>query len=64
MLTSATMVVAFWLNFGSGLFRRTPAPSMLLWLGAGTTAIAGVLGLLALRSRLAGASSVSAHHNG
>jgi MFS family permease len=50
MLTSATMIVAFWLQFGSGVFRRTPPPVVLWWLGIGTLA-AALLTLLALRAR-------------
>ena len=48
MLTSATMVVAFWLQFGTAFFRRTPAPTILLWLGVGTM-IAAVLSYWAMR---------------
>jgi MFS family permease len=40
MLTSATMIVAFWLQFGTKLFQRTPAPQILLWLGFGSIAAA------------------------
>ena len=50
MLTSATMVVAFWLQFGTAVFIRTPPPTILLWLGVGTFA-AAVLMLLAMRAR-------------
>ncbi len=50
MLTSATMVVAFWLQFGTRLFRDTPAPTILLWTAGGALAAAG-LTFLALRSR-------------
>ena len=50
MLTSATMVVAFWLQFGTAAFIRTPSPTILLWLGVGTFA-AAVLMLLAMRAR-------------
>ena len=31
--TSATMLVAFWLQFGSAFFKATPAPVILFWLG-------------------------------
>lgn len=48
MLTSATMVVAFWLQFGTETFRRTPAPVILEWLGVGSV-VAAVLTLLAMR---------------
>lgn len=48
MLTSATMIVAFWLQFGTKLFQRTPAPQIMLWLGFGSIA-AGVLTLATLR---------------
>jgi MFS family permease len=50
MLTSATMVVAFWLQFGTRLFRDTPAPTILLWTAGGALAAAG-LTFLALRRR-------------
>ena len=33
MLTSVTMVIAFWLQFGSKVFRDTPSPTIFLWLG-------------------------------
>ena len=42
MLTSGTMVVAFWLQFGTKLFQRTPAPHILLWLGFGSIAAAAL----------------------
>jgi len=50
MLTSATMIVAFGLQFGSAVFRRTPPPTVLWWLGIGTLA-AALLTLLAMRVR-------------
>ncbi len=50
MFTSATMVVAFWLQFGTRLFRDTPAPTILLWTAGGALAAAG-LTFLALRAR-------------
>jgi MFS family permease len=40
MLTSATMIVAFWLQFGTKLFQRTPPPQIMLWLGFGSIAAA------------------------
>jgi DHA3 family macrolide efflux protein-like MFS transporter len=40
MLTSATMVVAFWLQFGTGFFRHTPTPVVMMWLGEGSIAAA------------------------
>jgi len=43
-------VVAFWLQFGTRLFRDTPAPTILLWTAGGALAAAG-LTFLALRSR-------------
>ena len=49
MVTSATMIIAFWLQFGCDVFRRTAAPRVLLWLGAGTLA-AAFLTFLAIRS--------------
>ena len=42
MLTSFTMVVAFWLQFGTEFFKQTPAPVVLLWLGA-SSGVAAVL---------------------
>lgn len=50
MLTSATMLVAFWLQFGSDVFRRTPATTVLHWLGVGAAG-AAALALLATRRR-------------
>ncbi|MGD0016081.1 MAG: MFS transporter [Verrucomicrobiia bacterium] len=50
MWTSLTMLVAFWLQFGSAFFRNTPPPTMLLWLGGGTVVTALLL-LLVLRRR-------------
>ena len=50
MLTSATMMVAFALPIWSPLFRRTPAPTILMWLGIGA-AVAAALTYAALRSR-------------
>jgi MFS transporter, DHA3 family, macrolide efflux protein len=55
MLTSATMIVAFWLQFGSELFRRTPASRVLFWLGVGSI-VAAALTTLALRTRQRNAS--------
>lgn len=55
MLTSAAMIVAFWLQFGAEFFRRTPASTILLWLGAGSIVAAG-LTILALRMRQRNAS--------
>jgi len=49
-LTSATMVVAFWLQFGSAFFRETPAPTILLWLGVGSMVVAAVA-VMVLRAR-------------
>ena len=42
------MIVALWLQFGTAFFRRTPAPTILLWLGVGTM-IAAVLAYWAMR---------------
>jgi len=50
MLTSATMIVAFWLQFGSAVFRHTPPPTVLWWLGIGTLA-AALLTLLTTQVR-------------
>ena len=55
MLTSATMIVAFWLQFGTEFFKRTPAPTVLLWLGAGSI-VAAVLTVATLRPRRARAA--------
>ena len=52
MLTSATMLVAFWMQFGSEWFRHTPAPTVLHWLGVGSVAVA-VATLLVTRRRQA-----------
>jgi hypothetical protein len=54
-LTSATMIVAFWLQFGSEIFRRTAAARVLLWLGAGSIAAAAIA-TMALRTRRRNAS--------
>jgi MFS family permease len=43
MLTSATMIVAFWLQFGTDWFKRTPPPTVLLWLGIGSLVAAGLM---------------------
>ena len=50
MLTSLTMIVAFWLQIGTAVFRNTPPETVLLWLGCGAIG-AAVLTLLAVRSR-------------
>ena len=42
MLASATMIAAFWLQFGTKLFQRTPAPQIMLWLGIGSIAAAAL----------------------
>ena len=47
MLTSLTMVAAFWLQFGTEFFKQTPAPVVLLWLGA-SSGVAAVLMLVLL----------------
>jgi MFS family permease len=52
MLTSATMIVAFGLQFGTEWFKRTPPPTVLLWLGIGSLILA-VLMLWAVRLRKA-----------
>ena len=46
MLTSATMIVAFWLQFGTDLFRRTSAPTVFFWLGAGSMVVAVLAGVM------------------
>jgi hypothetical protein len=43
------MIVAFWLQFGTKLFQRTPAPQIMLWLGFGSIA-AAVLTAVALQT--------------
>lgn len=50
MLTSATMIVAFWLQFGTEFFQSTPAPRIFLWLGAGSI-VAAVLTVVTLQRR-------------
>jgi MFS family permease len=42
MWTSATMIVAFWLQFGTAFFKRAPAPMILFWLGV-SAAVGAVL---------------------
>ena len=46
MLTSATMIVAFWLQFGTALFRRTAAPTVFFWLGVGSMVVAVLAGVM------------------
>jgi|HubBroStandDraft_6_1064221.scaffolds.fasta_scaffold209674_2 MFS family permease len=46
MLTSATMIVAFWLQFGTDLFRRTSAPTVFFWLGVGSMVVAVLAGIM------------------
>jgi len=51
ILTSLTMIVAFWLQIGTPVFRDTPPETVLRWLGfcaAGTS----LLTLLAMRSKV------------
>jgi len=50
MLTSLTMIVAFWLQIGTSVFRDTPPETVLLWLGFGSVGTA-LLTLLAMRSK-------------
>jgi predicted MFS family arabinose efflux permease len=50
ILTSGTMLVAFWLQFGSDLFRRAPAPVVLRWLGL-VAALVAALALWIVKSR-------------
>ncbi len=47
---TATMVVAFWLQFGTKFFGATPSPTILWWLGLGTI-VAAVLTVVAMRAR-------------
>ena len=53
MLTSATMCVGLWMQFGTRFFRDTPAPTVLFWLGIGSIATAGLaaVGLQARQHR-------------
>jgi hypothetical protein len=48
IFTSFTMVIAFWLNFGTAVFRENPASTILLWLGLGAAA-ASLIALAASR---------------
>ena len=50
MLTSLAMIVAFWLQIYTAVFRDTPAPTVLFWLGIGSI-VAAILTLAALRAR-------------
>lgn len=50
MLTSTTMIVAFWLKFGTNVLRTTAPPTILLWCGAGAVIVA-VLTFVALQMR-------------
>jgi len=56
MWTSATMVVAFWLQFGTRILRETPAPTILLWT-AGGALVAAMLAFVAMRTKRAGRAS-------
>jgi hypothetical protein len=56
MVTSVAMVLAFWLQFGTALFRRASAPAILFWLGIGSVA-AAVFTLLAVLVRRARAAA-------
>lgn len=53
ILTSLTMVVAFWLQFGTRLFVETPATTVMFWLGL-STSVAALLVLLLARRKKAG----------
>jgi hypothetical protein len=59
MLTSATMIVAFWLQFGTEIFRRTPPATVLLWLAVG--AVAGAGAMLLVGQRRDGADNAGGH---
>jgi MFS family permease len=50
VMTSLAMVTAFWLQFGTPLLRRTPAETILLWLGGGALLVSAPT-MLALRVR-------------
>jgi MFS family permease len=58
MLTSATMIVAFWLKFGTNVLRTTPPPTVLMWCGGGAMVVAG-LTFWALRMRRPGGSGAA-----
>jgi len=51
MLTSLTMLVAFWLQFGTKFFQQTPAPKILQWCGVCAVLIAAGTAVLLVRSR-------------
>lgn len=50
ILTSGTMLAAFWLKFGTDLLRTTPPPVILQWCGGGALVIA-VMTVAVLRRR-------------
>jgi MFS family permease len=50
MWTSLTTLVAFWLQFGTKLFKETPATTLLLWLGIGA-GIAAILSFVVTRTK-------------
>jgi hypothetical protein len=55
MLTSLTMIVAFWLQIQTALFRDTPAATVLLWLGIGSIAATALMAITLVGSeRLTG----------
>ncbi|MEI6083421.1 MAG: MFS transporter [Verrucomicrobiota bacterium] len=51
MLNSLTMLIAFWLQFGSATFKRTPPPTVLFWLGISAGVVAVVMLVLSRRKR-------------
>jgi predicted MFS family arabinose efflux permease len=56
MFTSATMLVAFWMKFGTSVLRTTPPPTVLMWCGAGAVLVAAGTAWV-LRRRVAAASA-------
>jgi MFS family permease len=52
--TSATMLVAFWVQFGSAAFKKTPAPVVLGWLGVASVVSAGLTFVVLRRRRVSG----------
>jgi len=59
MLSSATMVVGFWLQFGTAFFRETWSAKILWWLGIGTVAAVALTVLtIGFRQSRSAASSV------
>jgi hypothetical protein len=49
MMTSATMMIAFWVKFGTSLLRTTPPPVVLVWSSAAAMGVAGLTALALYR---------------